>query len=169
MSITLKNDGTNNYGEVSSIPTGNYPQNNYSQPYVHVDDSYYYTKPKRGGLDSSTIENISVVSEYIIYGAIALAAICFLALAFFGPKSLEGMYGFIKLIGTVQTLAILFDAVFQVFYKKQSVLLIVIALLLSGFYPLARGWVIDGQIDTKAIIVEVAYMVSLLIFFVTIL
>ncbi|MCR5214805.1 MAG: hypothetical protein K6E10_10335, partial [Eubacterium sp.] len=60
------------------------------------------------------------------------------------------------------------DAIFQVVYRKQSVLLIVFAFILSGLYPFIRGKIIDGQIDTRAIVSMVIYFIGFIVFITTI-
>ncbi len=154
------NAGANNTG------TGSVPPTRYSQTTVHVDDSYYYTKPKVGGLDSGTIENISELTGWILYGTYVVAALCLIGFALSGVSPDGGM-AFMKLVSLILTIIVLFDAVFQVFYKKESILLLLFALILNGFYPLARGWIKDGVIETRAIVAEIIYGIGMLVFFIT--
>ncbi len=183
MSIQLKDSGSsgnsdgfvrsnyngNGYGGYQNSVGGSVPPTRYSQPTVHVDDSFYYERPKRGGLSHNQIMTISDILEWIVYGAEAFAGILLVIFALTHMHSADAALAAVKVIFAIQTVVILIDALFQVMYRKESVLLIVFAFILSGFYPLIRGKIIDGQIDTRAIISMVVYLVGCLIYFITIL
>ncbi len=183
MSIQLKDSGSsgnsdgfvrsnyngNGYGGYQNSAGGSVPPTRYSQPTAHVDDSFYYERPKRGGLSHDQIMSISDILEWIVYGAEALAGVLLVIFALTHMQSVDAALAAVKIIFTIQTVVILIDALFQVMYRKESVLLIVFAFILSGFYPLIRGKIIDGQIDTRAIISMAVYLVGCLIYFITML
>ena len=166
MSIQLKDSGSsgnsdgfvrsnyngNGYGGYQNSVGGSVPPTRYSQPTVHVDDSFYYERPKRGGLSHNQIMTISDILEWIVYGAETLAGILLIIFALTHMVSADGGMSIVSVIITIQTVVILIDALFQVLYRKESILLIVFAFILSGCYPIIRGKIIDGQIDTRAII-----------------
>jgi len=155
------NTSAYNYGNQSSVG-GSVPPTRYSQLTDHVDDSYYYTKPKRGGLDSDQIYTISEILGWIFFGTIILSAIIIFVFVFTGGGSMDKLYNTLKVVSTINIIAMLLDAAFQVFYRKNSFLLIVFALFLSGLYPLIRGKIVDGVIETRAIVSVALLMVAYL-------
>ena len=166
MSIQLKDSGSsgnsdgfvrsnyngNGYGGYQNSVGGSVPPTRYSQPTVHVDDSFYYERPKRGGLSHDQIMSISDILEWVVYGAEAFAGVLLIIFALTHMVSPDGALATVSVILTIQSIVILIDALFQVLYRKESILLIVFAFILSGCYPIIRGKIIDGQIDTRAII-----------------
>ena len=166
MSLTIKSDGNNNskgygdgygvgYGDASNgYVRSNTP--NYSQNSVHIDDSYYKPK-KRGGLEHGKIVDISYYSCLAIYGIMALQILAIILIAATGVGAVA-----LKVFSLLFTLAIWFDAGFNVFYGKKSFLLILFAIFTSSLYPILRSWVLDGSPDKTAIIMSVLTILSMI-------
>jgi len=166
MELKIKSDGNNNstgYGSgygagYGANPNGYVRSNtpNYSQNTVHVDDSYY-KKKKVGGLDHNKIVDVSYYSGLAIYIAMAFEILLVILIAATGVGGVA-----LKVAGLLFTLAVWFDAGFNVFYGKKSILLIPFAIFLSGLYPILKGWVLDGSPDKTAIIMTVVYVLSII-------
>lgn len=163
MALTIKSDGNkdngNGYGTGYGNASNGYVRSNtpnYSQNNVHVDNSYYAPK-KRGGLEHGKIVDVSYYSNLAIYVLMALEILAVILVAATGV----GLPA-LKVIGVLFTLAVWFDAGFNVFYGKKSILLIPFAIFLSGLYPILKSWVLDGSPDKTAIIMTVVYWLSLI-------
>ena len=166
MSIQLKDSGssgnsngyvrsgnsTNGYGGYQNSVGGSVPPARYSQVTTHVDDSFYYERPKRGGLSHNQIMTISDILEWVVYGAEAFAGILLMIFALTHMVSPDGALATVSVILAIQSIVILIDALFQVLYRKEDILLRVFVFVHFGLYPIIRGKIIDGQIDTRAII-----------------
>ena len=142
----VRNDGPNKYGYTT-----------------HIDDSYY--KPsKKGGLDNKAIGNVTYYSTLAIYALFGLEILAVILLAATGV----GM-GLLQALGVIQFIVILADSIFQVFWAKKSILLILVAVFLGGLYPIGRSWILDGSPDKISILLVVGYLVSLIFLFASVL
>lgn len=115
---------------------------------------------KRGSLDIKTIGNIDYYSTLAIYAVYAVEILAIIFLAFTGAGT-----GLIEVLGLIHFVVVLADSIFQVFWRKESILLILVAIFLGGLYPIGRSWILDGSPDKISILFTLGYIGSLLFLF----